>query len=33
MRPRALDFLGAIVLSAILVGLVIWIVVIASRGG
>ncbi len=32
MRPRARDFLGAIVLSVILVALVIWIVVVASQG-
>lgn len=32
MRPRARDIIGAIVLSAILVALVVWIVIVASRG-
>jgi hypothetical protein len=32
MRPRALDFLGAIVLSVVLVALLVWIVLVASQG-
>jgi hypothetical protein len=32
MRPRARDILGAVVLSAVLVALVVWIVLVASQG-
>jgi diacylglycerol kinase len=32
MRPRARDILGAVVLSAVLVALVVWIVIVASQG-
>jgi len=32
MRPRVLDVIGAVVLSAVLVALVVWIVLVASQG-
>lgn len=32
MRPRARDVIGAVVLSAILVALVVWVVLVASQG-
>jgi diacylglycerol kinase len=32
VKPRARDIIGALVLSAILVALVVWVVVLASPG-
>jgi diacylglycerol kinase len=32
MKPRARDIIGALVLSAILLALVVWVVVLASQG-
>jgi len=32
MKPRARDIIGALVLSAILVALIVWVVVVASQG-
>jgi len=32
MRPRVRDVVGAVILSAILVALVVWVVLVASQG-